>query len=101
MKNSWILYLYIFLIVPMLFFIGFSILIKDQQFRLFPLFSVIILVLVVIIHTRDITEFTKSMFTGKKIHIQKAIGIFVIFLGTALLLLNSYLLYQQIHSKIL
>jgi len=101
MKNSWILYLYIFLIVPMLFFIGFSILIKDQQFRLFPLFSIIILVLVVIIHTRDITEFVKSMYSGKKIPIEKAIGIFVIFLGLALLVLNSYLLYKENHSRIL
>jgi len=41
------------------------------------------------------------MYSGKKIPIEKAIGIFVIFLGTGLLVLNSYLLYKQNHSRIL
>jgi uncharacterized membrane protein len=95
MQSDIILYLYIFLIIPLLLFIGISILARKEQFRLFPLFSVIILVLVLIIHAHSIFHFTKSMFTGQKVPVQKVFGIFIIILALLLLFLNIYLLLQK------
>jgi hypothetical protein len=99
MRTPVILYTYVFAIIPLLLFMGISILTKKNQFRLFPIFSIIILVLVLIIHTSSIVHFAKSMFTGEKIPVQKALGIFILFLAVALLILNSFLL-AQYYKKI-
>ena len=89
------IYIYLFVIIPLLLFTGISILTKKDEFRLFPLFSIIILTLVLIIHAHAIFNFTMSMFTGQKIQVQKAFGIFIIVLALALLVLNGYMLISK------
>lgn len=92
-----ILYTYIFVIVPLLLFMGISILVKKEQFHLFPIFSIILLGLILIIHTHTFIEFVKGIFSKKRIPISKGIGIFLLFLGIALLILNAWFLYEQYH----
>jgi hypothetical protein len=94
MENA-IVYIYLFVIIPLLLFTGISILTKKDEFRLFPLFSIIILGLVLIIHTHAIFNSIKSLFTGEKIQIQPEFGVFIIVLAIALLILNGYMLISK------
>ena len=92
-------YVYIFILVPLLLFVGFSILKKQNEFRLFPLFTVIILSIVLLIHTSTIVHFTKSMLKGEKIPIDKPLGYFILVLAVSLFCLNTYLLYKYNSHK--
>jgi hypothetical protein len=98
MQSLAILYIYVFVIIPLLFFMGISIVVKKEQFHLFPVFSLILIGLILIIHTHTFVEFIRGIFSKKRIPISKGIGIFLLFLGIALLLLNGWFLYEHYHS---
>jgi len=95
MQSLIIIYTYLFLIIPLMFFMSITILFKKQQFHLFPMFSVIILFLVIVIHTSDFIHFIKNMTRKNPFHIDKAFGIFFLVIAIALLGINGYFLYRH------
>lgn len=94
MSSPWVMYVYLFVIIPLLFFVGISILVKKEEFRLFPFYSILLFSLVVMIHAGTIVHFTKCMIKGEKIPIQAPIGVFTLVLAVSLLCLHIYLLRQ-------
>jgi hypothetical protein len=94
MSSPWIMYVYLLVVVPLLFYVGISILVKQQEFRLFPVFSILILSIVLVMHASTIVRFIRSMMVGEPIPIHKPLGIFTIVLAVLLLCLHLYLLYH-------
>jgi len=92
-----IIYIYLVLIIPIMFFMGVTILVKKTQFHLFPLLSVIILFLTIVIHASDFVHFIKNIFHKNPFHIDKAFGIFILVLAVALLSINGYFLFRHYH----
>jgi len=94
MNSPWIIYVYLLVVVPLLFYMGISILVKQQNFRLFPVFSILLLSIVLFMHASTIVRFIRSMMVGESIPIHKPLGIFTIVLAVSLLCLHLYLLYH-------
>jgi len=99
MQSLIIIFTYLVLIIPIMFFMGVTILVKKTQFHLFPILSVIILFLVIVIHASDFVHFIKNITHKNPFHIDKAFGIFILILAVALLGINGYFLYRHYYPE--